>query len=56
MLDENGGHVVFTKDWVHYLLICMGYIKRKGNNKAKIAIENFEEWLRPTTCTVLKVL
>ena len=21
MLTENGGHVVFTKDWAHYLLL-----------------------------------
>ena len=43
MLAENGGHVVFTKDWAHYVLVCMGYVKRKDNTKAKIAIENFEE-------------
>ena len=24
MLAENGGHVVFTKDWAHYLLLRMG--------------------------------
>ena len=30
MLAENGGNVVFTKDWVHYLLVRMGYIKRKA--------------------------
>jgi len=35
MLAENGGHVVFAKDWVHYLLVCMGYVKRKGNTKAR---------------------
>jgi len=42
MLAENGGHVVL-KDWAHYLLVRMGYVKRKGNTKAKISIENFDE-------------
>ena len=43
MLAENGGHVVFTKDWAHYLLLRMGYIRRKANSKVKITVKNFEE-------------
>ena len=43
MLAENGGYVVFTKDWAHYLLLCMGYVKRKANSKVKITVSNFEE-------------
>ena len=43
MLAENGGHVVFTKDWAHYLLLQMGYVKRKTNSKVKITMCNFEE-------------
>ena len=43
MLAENGGHVLLTKDWAHYLLLCMGYMKRRANNKVKITVENFEE-------------
>ena len=43
MLAENGGHVVFTKDWAHYLLLRMGYVKRKANSKVKVTMSNFEE-------------
>ena len=43
MLAENGGYVVFTKDWAHYLLLRMGYVKRKANSKVKITVSNFEE-------------
>ena len=43
MLTENGGHVVFTKDWAHYLLLRMGYVKRKSNSKVKVTMSNFEE-------------
>ena len=42
MLAENGGHVLLTKDWAHYLLHRMGYVKRKANSKVKITVENFE--------------
>jgi len=27
----------------HYLHVCMGYVNRKGNTKAKMSIETFEE-------------
>ena len=40
MLAENGGHVLLTKDWAHYLLLHMGYAKRKANSKVKITVEN----------------
>ena len=43
MLAENGGHVLLTKDWAHYLLLHMGYVKRKANSKVKITVENFKE-------------
>ena len=42
-LAENGGHVLLTKDWTHYSLVCMGYVKRRANSKVKITVENFEE-------------
>jgi len=43
MLAENGGHVLLTKDWAQYLLLYMGYAKRKTNSKVKITADNFEE-------------
>ena len=43
LLAENGGPVALIKDWAHYLLVCMGYVKRKANNKVKVVAENFEE-------------
>ena len=43
MLAENRGHVVFTKDWAHHLLVRMSYKKEKAILRAKIAIENFKE-------------
>ena len=35
--------MALTKDWVHYLLVRMGYVKRKANSKVKVVAENFEE-------------
>ena len=35
--------MALTNDWAHYLLVHMGYVKRKANSKMKIAVENFEE-------------
>jgi len=32
-----------TKDWAKYLFKRMGLVKRKGNTKAKVQVENFEE-------------
>ena len=29
LLAENGGYMVFTKDWAHHLLAWMGIVKRK---------------------------
>ena len=40
ILAENGGHVVLAKDWAHYLLLQMGYIRRKANSKVKISVKN----------------
>ena len=27
LLAVNGGHVVLTKEWIHYLLHCLSYVK-----------------------------
>ena len=43
LLAENGAPVALTKDWAHYLLVRMGYVKRKANSKVKVVAENFEE-------------
>ena len=43
LLAENGGPVALTKDWAHYLLVRMGYVKRKANSKVKVVAENFDE-------------
>ena len=42
LLAENGGPVALTKDWAHYLLIRMGYVKRKANSKVKVVAENLK--------------
>ena len=36
LLAEKGGPVALTNDWAHYLLVYMGYVKRKANGKMKI--------------------
>ena len=42
LLASNGGGVTLTKDWAKYLLCRMGFVKRRGSTKAKVAIEDFE--------------
>ena len=32
-----------TKDWAKYLFRRMGLVKRKGNTKAKVDVEKFDE-------------
>ena len=41
LLAVNGGHVVLTKEWAHYLLHRLGYVKRKSNSKAKVTRSDF---------------
>jgi len=41
MLTSAGKSVVLTKDWAHYLLHRMGYVKRKVTTKAKNTVEDF---------------
>ena len=43
LLAQNGGHIALTRDWARSLLGRMGYVKRKANNKAKIAVTDFNE-------------
>ena len=42
LLEENGGGINLTKDWVNQLLARMGYIKRKATTKTKISPALFE--------------
>ena len=43
LLAQNGGHIALTRDWARSLLGRMGYVKRKANTKAKIAVTDFNE-------------
>lgn len=42
LLACNGGHITLNKHWGKNILSRMGFVKRKGNTKAKISVENFE--------------
>jgi len=42
MLASAGGSVVLTKDWAHYPLQRMGYVKWKATTKAKNTVEDFD--------------
>ena len=43
MLAKYGGSVVLTKHWAKYLLQRMNMVKRRGNTKAKVTMEKFDE-------------
>ena len=43
LLAQNGGHIVLTRDWACSLLGRMGFVKRKANTKAKLAVADFIE-------------
>ena len=43
LLAQNGGHIVLTRDWARSLLGRMGFVKRKANTKAKLAVTDFNE-------------
>lgn len=43
LLAQNGGHSILTRDWARSLLGRMGFIKRKANTKAKLAVADFIE-------------
>ena len=43
MLVKYGGSVVLTKHWAKYLFHRMNIVKRRGNTKAKVTMENFDE-------------
>lgn len=43
LLATNGGHINFSKDWAHYILQWIGFVKRKGTTKGTLQVENFDE-------------
>lgn len=43
LLVENGGHISLEKHWAKYLLARMGFVKRRGNTKSKVSVEQFDE-------------
>ena len=43
LLVENGSHISLDKHWLKYLLARMGFVKRRGNTKSKVLVEQFDE-------------
>ena len=41
-LKENGGSLHLTKNWATSILYRMGSVKRRGNTKCKVSVEQFE--------------
>ena len=52
LLAENGGYIIFTKEWAHYLLGWMGLVKRKANSKVKISMNDFDELKEHFLCSI----
>jgi len=52
LLAENGGYMVFTKDWAHHLLDRMGLVKRKANSKVKISVNDFDDLKEHFLCSI----
>ena len=42
LLKQNGGSLELTKNWAKSILYRMGFVKRRGNTKAKVTVEHFE--------------
>ncbi len=42
LLMENGGSLELRKNWAKSILHRMGFVKRRGNTKAKVSVEHFE--------------
>ena len=43
LLTSNGSGITLTKDWAKYLFKRIGLVNRKGNTKAMVHIEDFDE-------------
>lgn len=46
LLAENGGHLSLGKNWAKSFLRRVGFVKRKGTTKAKVAVADFESLKR----------
>ncbi len=42
LLVENGGSLELAKNWAKSILYRIGFVKRRGNTKAKVSVEHFE--------------
>ena len=42
LLAKNGGHIAITKHWASSIMTRMKFVKRRGNSKAKITVDNFD--------------
>ena len=42
LLKEEGGPLELTKNWAKSILYRMGFVKRRGNRKSKVGVEQFE--------------
>ena len=42
LLSDFGGPITLNKAWAHCVLRRMGFTKRRGNSKSKLAVDNFE--------------
>ena len=43
VLRQHGGSIVLTKAWALFLMIRMGFVKRKGSTSAKLPFAEFEK-------------
>ena len=43
LLECNGGHISFTKNWAKYLMERMEFVKRRASTKAKVFVSDFDQ-------------
>ena len=44
LLAKNGGNIVISTHWAKSLLARMGFVKRRVTTKAKVSVNEFEEY------------
>ena len=55
LLAKNGGTIVISKHWAHYIMAQTNVVKRHGNTKSKVTCTNFEE-IREQFILVIKTI
>lgn len=55
LLAKNGGTIVISKHWAHYIMAQTNVVKRHGNTKSKVTCTNFEE-IREQFILVIKTV